>query len=349
LKSQRRRRKEMRFKRSDRLTVVGRHSSSWVSLVRKLLGLALLFAMVSVLTVGQAPPQPNFEKNLGITTLPLWESLASAEAGPHGESSSLTVFVPHPGTEVGTAVIVAPGGAYVGWASNLEGRQVADWFAVRGITAFVLKYRLGADNPYPLPLLDAQRAVRLVRSLSKTYKFSPDRIGLMGFSAGGHLAAMEATTSDDGRADSSDPVERLSDRPNFLILGYAWLNAMQPNTQGLITYCSVLHTMPASDCGDWQQKYTPLLHVDTHSPTTFLYSTSDDALVPVQGSVDFYSALIKAGVQAEMHLFRHGAHGSGLGKGDPALDAWPVLLELWLRGQGWLTSDRAAVSAGESK
>ena len=327
----------MRLNVSKCLTIGAKYAGLWLSLLRKPQGLALFFAIVSVTGFGQARPQPNFEKNLGITTLPVWETPAPAEAGKHSESSTLTVFVPHPGTENGTAVIIAPGGAYVGWASNLEGRQVADWFAVRGITAFVLKYRLGADNPYPIPLLDAQRAVRLVRSLSKTYKFSTDRIGLMGFSAGGHLAAMEATTADEGRTDSNDPVERISDRPNFLILGYAWLNAMQPNSEGLITYCSVLHSMPTNDCREWQQKYTPVLHVSSNTPSTFIYSTTDDALVPVQGSVDFYSALLKAGVPAEMHLFRHGAHGSGLGRGDPALDAWPVLLELWLRGQGWLT------------
>jgi acetyl esterase/lipase len=313
------------------------------------IGLALLVAIIIIFNAAaQTPPRPDFEKNLGITTLPLWAGSASAEGGRHSESSTLTVFVPQPETENGTAVIIAPGGAYLGWASNLEGRQVADWFAVRGVTAFLLKYRLGPDNPYPLPLRDAQRAVRLVRSLSKTYKVSPDRIGIMGFSAGGHLVAMEATTSDEGNTDSADPVERISDRPNFLILGYAWLNAMQPNSQGLITYCSVLHTMPASDCRDWQEKYTPLLHVSSNTPSTFLYSTSDDALVPVQGSVDYYAALLKAGVPAEMHLFRHGAHGSGLGRGDPALDTWPALLELWLRGQGLLPSP-AALAAKQSK
>src|SRR5581483_5422274 len=263
----------MRFNLSDWLTVDGKHAR--LTLLREQLGLALVFAMLSVPGLGQAPPQPNFEKNLAISTLPLWEMPAAAEAGPHSESSTLTVFVSHPGTENGTAVIIAPGGAYRGLASNLEGRQVADWFAARGVTAFVLKYRLGPNNPYPIPLQDAQRAVRLVRSLSRTYKLSPDRIGLMGFSAGGHLAAMEATTSDEGRSDSNDPIERMSDRPNFLVLGYAWLNAMQPNEQGLITYCSVLH-MPPSDCGDWEQKYTPVLHVTSKTPTTFIYSTSDD-------------------------------------------------------------------------
>jgi acetyl esterase/lipase len=278
----------------------------------------------------------SVHSELGITTLPLWGSGGSSEEhGKNREDATLTVFVPHSGAENGTAVVIAPGGSYIGLAINLEGRQVADWFAARGVTAFILKYRLGADNPYPVPLLDAKRAVRLVRSLSEKYKLHADRIGIMGFSAGGHLAAMEATSFEDGKSDALDPVNRFSDRPDFLILGYPWLNAMQPNNQNLITYCSVLHMAPG-DCSDWEQKYTPALHVTPKTPSTFIYSTSDDALVPVEASVDFYSALLRAGVPAEMHLFRHGPHGSGLGRGDAALDTWPTLLETWLRAQGWL-------------
>ena len=243
----------------------------------------------------QVPSTENsvsVEKNLGITTLPLWDGLGGREGGKNSETSFLTLFAPQPGRGNGTAVIVAPGGAYKGLASNLEGRQVADWFTARGVTAFVLKYRLGEGNPYPAPLLDAQRAVRLVRSVSKTYKLSPDRIGIMGFSAGGHLAAMEATSFDDGKPDSSDPVERLSDRPAFLILGYPWLNAMQSNSRHLITYCSVLSVMPSDECKEWEEKYTPALHVSAKAPSTFIYHTTDDALVPVQTSVEFYTCLL---------------------------------------------------------
>jgi acetyl esterase/lipase len=301
------------------------------------------------------PPPPSRETvpvqvDLGITTLALWGAGASPEEiGKNSQDSMLTVFVPHPGKGNGTAVVIAPGGAYVGLASNLEGRQVADWFAARGVTAFVLKYRLGAANPYPVPLLDAHRAIRLVRSLSKNYHLSANRVGIMGFSAGGHLAAMEATSFDDGKPSANDPVDRFSDRPDFLILGYPWLNAMQPNNRNLITYCSVLPSLRASDCKDWEQKYTPALHVTANTPSTFLYSTSDDALVPVQASVDFYSALARAGVPVEMHLFRHGAHGSGLGEGDAALDMWPRLLEVWLRTQGWLMPEPVASGAGKEE
>jgi acetyl esterase/lipase len=224
----------------------------------------------------------------------------------------------------------------MGLTMNLEGRQIADWFAAHGVTAFVLKYRLGKNDPYPEPLLDGQRAMRLVRSMSDEFHLDRDKIGFVGFSAGGHLAAMVATTSDDGDAQAPDTIDRFSDRPNFLVLGYAWLNAMQPNDRGLITYCSVLRTLPAEKCKLWESLYTPTLHISKNTPTTFIYATTDDKTVPVSASVDFYSALIQAGVPAEMHLFRHGGHGSGLGDGDPALEIWPVLLENWLRAQGYL-------------
>lgn len=290
-------------------------------------------------TSSSMPKPIALDPALGITTIPLWNGAPpGSEANPSTDIPTLTVFVPHPGKGNGTAVVVAPGGAYVGLASNLEGRQVADWFTARGITAFVLKYRLGATNLYPIPLKDAQRAIRLVRSLDKKYGLSPTRIGMIGFSAGGHLTAAAGTLFDEGNASSTDPVEHLSDRPDFLVLGYPWLNAMEPNDQHLITYCSVLEIVPPEKCRNFDRLYTPKLHVSSKTPPTFIYHTSDDKLVPVSASVEFYQALNAAGVLAELHVFRHGDHGSGLGAGQASLDSWPVLLELWLRDQGLLAS-----------
>jgi acetyl esterase/lipase len=274
---------------------------------------------------------------LGISTIPLWPSGAPEVAGADAaDLPTLTVFLPQKGKGTGSAVVVAPGGSYLGLASNLEGRQVADWFTSLGLTAFVLKYRLGAKYLYPIPLEDAQRAVRLVRSSATSYGFLPDRIGFIGFSAGGHLAAATGTLFDAGKADAGDPVERLSSRPDFLILGYPWLNAMQPSGH-YITYCSLIKTIPPETCKLDEQKYTPSLHVTPQTPTTFIYSTTDDGTVPISASVNFYNALIAAGVPAELHIFRHGEHGSGMGAGSAALDQWPGLLEQWLRDQGLLT------------
>ena len=287
--------------------------------------------------LGSAQTEPALDPGLGISTLQLWPAGAPEIAGTSPDDlPTLTVFLPQKGRSTGSAVIVAPGGAYLGLASNLEGRQVADWFTARGTTAFVLKYRLGPKYLYPIPLEDAQRAVRLVRSLAAADGFSPNRIGFVGFSAGGHLAAATGTLFDSGKPDAGDPVERLSDRPDFLVLGYPWLNAMQPSGN-YITYCSRIKSIPPETCKLDDEKYTPRRHVTPQTPTTFIYSTTDDRTVPISASVDFYNALIAAGVPAELHIFRHGDHGSGMGAGSAALDLWPVLLEQWLRDQGLFT------------
>jgi acetyl esterase/lipase len=300
---------------------------------------SVLCLLGAVLASAQTPgtqAEQAVDPELGISTLQLWPSGAPEVANTSpADLPTLTVFLPQKGKGTGSAVIVAPGGAYLRLASNLEGRQVADWLTARGVTAFVLKYRLGAKYLYPIPLQDAQRAIRLVRSSAAAYGFAPDRIGFMGFSAGGHLAGATGTFFDAGKADSSDPLERLSDRPDFLILGYPWLNAMQPSGN-YITYCSRITTVPPETCKLFEEKYTPSLHVTAQTPTTFIYSTTDDRTVPISASINFYNALLAAGVPVELHIFRHGEHGSGLGAGMAALDLWPVLLEQWMRDQGLL-------------
>lgn len=302
--------------------------------------LATIVCSVTFLAAAQSSAAPPLDANLGIRTILLWGGHIPDFNGSANDIPTLTVFPPF--RPNGTAVIVAPGGGYTMLASNHEGRQVADWFAARGITAFVLKYRLGPHNIFPIPLEDAQRAIRLVRYNAMKFGVSPDRIGIIGFSAGGHLAASTGTLFDAGNASASDPIDRVSDRPDFMILGYAWLNAMQPNNDGKITYCSVLKVVSAADCKRFEKAYTPALHVTADTPPTFIYATSDDKVVPVvRASVDFYDALVAAGVLVEMHLFEHGRHGSGLGLGSPSLDLWPPLLEQWLRGQGLLTAKLA--------
>ncbi len=154
--------------------------------------------------------------------------------------------------------MIAPGGAYKELAADLEGREVADWFSARGITAFVLRYRMGAKYQYPIPLEDAQRAMRYVRANAAKYGIDPERIGIMGFSAGGHLAAMESVSGETADANAADVVDRASSKPDFVVLGYPWLNAMVPNTQGLITYCSTnptVHGVAEAKCKEFETKY----------------------------------------------------------------------------------------------
>ena len=304
----------------------------------------MLTTPVSTALAQHAAPTPRTDSTfLDIATYRLWEGGAPGALGT-GELDvpMLTVFRPQPLTGNRTAVIIAPGGSYLGLASNLEGRQVADWYTSRGVTAFVLRYRLGSRYRYPTPLQDAQRAIRFVRSYANDFGIEPDRVGFMGFSAGGHLAAMTATMFDAGEPEAQDLIERVNSRPDFVVLGYPWLNAMEKNETGVLFYCSAL-TIPPDQCTRLEQ-YSPDQHVSAQTPPTFIYHTTDDESVPVEASMKYYGALRAAGVPVEMHLFGHGRHGSGLGLGDASLDLWPALLESWLRSRGLLTSQTSATA-----
>ena len=282
---------------------------------------------------------------LGITTIRLWQGDApQANGNGCGDVPTLSVLRPQPGHETGSAVIVMPGGAYMGLAAILEGREVADWFASRGFTAFVLRYRLGQKYLLPVPLIDARRAIQLVRARARDYHISPNRIAVIGFSAGGHLAALSGTQFVPGKPDADDPIERVSSRPDDLILGYPWIGAISPNTAHL-TYCKLMGLLDTPGrCEEMQKAYSPDLFVTKETPPTFIYHTTDDQTVPVEQALSFYEALLKAGASGEIHIFAHGKHGSGLGTGDASLDQWPNLLESWLRDRGLLTVDPAAVA-----
>jgi acetyl esterase/lipase len=277
---------------------------------------------------------------LGISTIRLWPGDAPEANGDGCEDiPTLSVMRPQPGHENGSAVIVMPGGAYLGLAAILEGREVGDWFAARGFTAFVLRYRLGKKYLMPVPLVDARRAVQLVRTRARDYHVAPDRIAVIGFSAGGNLAALTATQFIPGKPEAEDAIDRASSRPDAVVLGYPWIGAFSPNTEHL-TYCKLMDVMER--CEAFQKAYSPDLFVSKDTPPVFIYHTTDDATVPVEQALSFYEACIKAGVSAEIHIFAHGPHGSGLGKGNATLDQWPGLLESWLRDRGMLTPDAAA-------
>jgi len=275
---------------------------------------------------------------LGIETVRLWPGEAPQAKGKSCEDiPTLTIFEPQGGHDNGSAVIVFPGGAYVGLAGNLEGRQVADWFTARGFRAFILSYRL-TSNGYvlPVPLLDARRAIQTVRARARDYFINPHRIVVMGFSAGGHLAALAGTQFVPGNPDAEDPIDRVSSRPDALVLIYPWIGAISTDTSHL-SYCKEFHLMDR--CEALRKAYSPDLFVTKETPPTFWVHTFDDETVPLEQGLRFYEALVKAGVPSEAHIFPHGAHGSGLGRGDESLDQWPPLLETWLRMQGFLTKD----------
>jgi acetyl esterase/lipase len=278
---------------------------------------------------------------LGIQTVRLWQGDAPQAKGSACEDiPTLTIFDPQPGHGDGSAVVVLPGGSYVNLAANLEGRQVADWFTARGFRAFVLSYRL-SSNGYllPVPLLDARRAIQTVRARALDYHIDPNRIVVIGFSAGGHLAALAATQPVPGNPDAEDAIDRASSRPDFLVLGYPWIGAISSDTSHL-SYCKLFNVMDR--CEALRLAYSPDLFVTKDTPPTFWYHTFDDQTVPVEQGLRFYEALVKAGVPAEAHIFAKGPHGTGLGTGDASLDQWPSLLETWLRAQGLLNAKSTA-------
>src|SRR6185312_9812325 len=236
-------------------------------------------------------------------TYRLWAGRApGAKSDSPQETPTITWFAPPPGRANGTAVIIAPGGGYTHLAGILEGTEPASWFTTRGVTAFVLQYRFGAEARLPTPLFDGARAVRFVRAHAADFHIDPDRIGMMGFSAGGHPAAMTGVEAFPGQLDRADPVDQVSGRPDFLILGYPWLEGMQLLPDGHSQYCdfAIRDTHTPCEPKDYV-RFAPRLYVTSKAPPTFIYHTSDDGLVPAEGSLRFYEELRKQNITAAWH------------------------------------------------
>ena len=254
-----------------------------------------------------------------LDAIPLWpERAPGALGGLDVDRPRLTVHLPATERATGTGVIVAPGGGYRILAADHEGLQVARWLNRQGIAAFVLRYRVGERYPSSVSLLDGLRAVRLVRHRAAEFGVDAARVGMLGFSAGGHLAVAVGTNWDEGVATAADTVERVSSRPGFLVPVYAVTNGIARGRKA--------------------DEYTPAdTRVDARTPPTFLVHSHEDAIVPAAQSTLFYDALLRAGVPAELHIFGYGEHGMGLGVGDADFAGWPVLLRNWLRRTGLLT------------
>ena len=246
---------------------------------------------------------------------------------------SLTAFLPAAGTANGTAVIICPGGGYARLSIDSEGYDVAKRLNEFGITAFVLKYRLPNEESQPdksvAPLLDAQQALRLVRQQAAKYSINPERIGLMGFSAGGHLAAWAGTQFAKPVGDNAEPA---SVRPAFLVLMYPVISfsdtLRHPGSRD-----NLLGKAPSAE---QIRQYSNELHVSDQTPPTFLVHAEDDKTVPVNNSIVFYQACLRHGVPAEMHLYPKGGHGFGLNN-KTTKDLWTDRLRNWLDANGWLT------------
>lgn len=227
-----------------------------------------------------------------------------------------------------TAVVICPGGGYTFLSNTREGQQYAQWLSSLGVTAFVLKYRL-SDYGHPAPLQDVLRAIRLVRSHAAEYGVAPDRIGVMGSSAGGHLAASAATLYNDPAGRTGTALDAVSARPDFALLMYPVITMEAPAAHAGSRE-SLLGKAPSPEL---VRLMSVERQVTADTPPTLLIHSQDDGLVPVENSILFYQALTRAHVPAEMYLFEHGGHGMGMRLGQGTASDWPRRAEEWLRGR----------------
>ena len=263
----------------------------------------------------------------------LWPAGAPGAVGAEdADKPSLTVYRAPAKSAVETGVIVCPGGGYGMLAKEHEGDQIARWLNSLGIQAFVLQYRIAPRYHYPAPFLDAQRAIRWVRAHAAGYHIAPARIGIWGFSAGGHLASTTGTHFDAGDAQAADPIERLGSRPDFMILAYPVISFTTTYTHRGSMH-NLLGDNPDPALAASLSNET---QVTAQTPPTFLFHTDADNGVPPENSVLFYLALRKAGVPAEMHIYERGPHGVGLASTDAVLATWAARLKDWLEIRGLL-------------
>jgi acetyl esterase/lipase len=286
----------------------------------------LIFALFAMTLPALAQPAPFPIQDGQI--LPLWPNGAPGAQGTDDKDiPTITVYLPRTTPAGMSAVIICPGGGYVNLAMNHEGRQVANYMNSVGVIAFVLKYRLGPKYHHPIELGDAQRAIRILRANATAWHIAPEKIGIMGFSAGGHLTETASTHFDAGKADATDPIDRVSSRPDFSILGYPVTSLVEPWTH-MGSKNALLGPNADPDLAkslSGEQSVTP------ETPPTFIFQTNADTTVPAENATYYYLALRKAKVAAEMHIFERGPHGVGLAMDDPALSEWSKLLTNWMR------------------
>jgi acetyl esterase/lipase len=279
---------------------------------------------------------------------PLWPEGAPGAVGSapgedkfhSGDIPTLTIWRAPADNNTGAAVVICPGGGYAFLATEHEGEEVARWLNSIGVTGVMLRYRIAPRYKHPAPLQDAQRAIRTVRARAKDWAIDPNRVGILGFSAGGHLAATAATHFDAGNPAASDPIERLGSRPDFAVLVYP-VTSLDPAISHGGSLKNLLGDNPDPAL---IENLSNEKQVTKDTPPTFLAHTAADTAVPAQNSIAFATACLKHGVPVELHLFEKGVHGLGLGTGwadrikpEPSFQPWPNLCATWLKTHGFLT------------
>lgn len=246
---------------------------------------------------------------------------------------NISIYLPSEKNLTGQAVLIIPGGGYQAVVYEWEGSDVAKWLNANGIVAFVLKYRLPtAQNNivrHKSPLLDATRAMKIIRANTSEWKIDKNQIGVMGFSAGGHLATTLGTHFNNSKNEITDEIDLESSRPNFIVLLYPVISMVAEYTH----VGSKINLLGNNPTEELEKFYSNEKHIGENTPPTFLVHSSDDEVVNVENSIAFYKALRDKGVDAEMHIFQNGEHGFSLANGDENLKIWKTLCINWLRKQ----------------
>jgi len=276
------------------------------------------------------------EGGIGMSTdIPLYPAVALETEGFNKGCPSMTPYLlegegPYP------VMIVCPGGSYIARAHH-EGEPVAKWLNTIGISAVVLNYRV-APFTYPSQLMDAQRAIRLVRHHAVEWNLDHDRVGILGFSAGGHLAATAGTHFDHGCTDSEDPVEWHSSRPDLMVLCYPAISLTSFAHAG----CNQALLGEHHEQVELLELLSNEKQVTADTPPAFLWHTVDDGEVPVEHTLLFAQALQQHKIAYDLHLFESGSHGIGLAVGHREAEAWPALCEAWLKRRTFITGNHPA-------
>ncbi len=264
----------------------------------------------------------------------LWpDGAPDAKGSEAKDKPTLIIHLPENDKANGCGIVVCPGGGYGGLAMDHEGKQIGEWLNANGIAAFICDYRhKGKGYGHPAPLQDAQRAIRTVRTRAKEFNVDPERIGILGFSAGGHLTSTALTHFDAGDSSAKDPIMQTSSRPDFGVLCYPVIAFDQPFTHKG-SQNNLLGEKPDPEL---VKSLSNELQVTKDTPPTFLWHTYEDTGVPPENSVVFYQAMLKNKVPGELHVFEKGKHGVGLGKGIPGTEKWSELCIAWIKGRGLL-------------
>ena len=263
----------------------------------------------------------------------LWPNGAPGALGTEAKDKPmLTIYLPEKEKANGGAVVVCPGGGYQHLAITYEGHDIARWLAGNGIAGFVCDYRhRGKGYGHPAPLDDAQRAIRTIRARAKEFNVDPAKIGILGFSAGGHLTSSAVTHFDKGKADSKDPIDQVSCRPDFGIMCYPVIAFGEK-----FSHVGSQHNLLGKDASeDLIKSMSSEKQVTAETPTCFLWHTYEDTGVPPENSIVFYLACLKNKVPAELHVYEKGRHGVGLGKGIPGTENWPTECIAWMKNHGF--------------